>query len=107
MEPGSSPSSSPETTPVIGLIHNDLVISILVVALLTAIGRLVLGVFNVGVEGAAVFVASGYAVIYLVTLLLRRLRAARRPSRQRRTTAEANAPDGVDDDDLGVEIIAG
>ena len=63
-----------------GLIHNDLVISILVVALLTAVGRLILGVFSVGVEGAAVFVAAGYLVVYLTTVLWRRLRTPRKPT---------------------------
>jgi hypothetical protein len=66
-----------------GLIHNDLVISILVVALLTAVGRLVLGVFSVGLEGAAVFVIAGYGVLYLSDLLWRRLRqspATRKPA---------------------------
>lgn len=57
-----------------GLIHNDLVISILVVTLLTAVGRLILGVFSVGVQGAAVFVAAGYVVVYLSVLLWDRLR---------------------------------
>ncbi len=60
-----------------GLIQNDLLTSILALAALTLVARLLASLLGVGMRGLALSVVAGYAAIYLLSELWSRSRNRR------------------------------